>query len=242
MKYKLLSTLALLVFCLSSSFAQDAEAVIKKYLAASGQEKVKEIKTMSMNMTLNSSGMQMPMKTVIQKPNSFYVEMTMQGQKMQIGFDGNKGWMINPMMGSTTPREVPAEQIKQFNNQSNFEQMDFLRDYKKKGFAASYVGKEAVKDKQAHKIKLSKKDTTDQTFFFDVSSNLLIKQMTKTKVGEKEVETETFLKDYKMVDGLNIPHSLEMVIEGMPEVTTITLSNVQVNKPIDVKLFKMPSQ
>ncbi|HYG40261.1 MAG TPA: outer membrane lipoprotein-sorting protein [Cytophagales bacterium] len=240
MKYKLLSALALFIFCFTSAFSQEADNVIKKYLTASGQEKVKEVKTMSMDLIVNAQGMQMPMKTIVKKPNSFYMEMNMQGQKMKIGFDGTKGWMLNPMMGNTA-REMPAEQIKQFNKQSNFEQMDFLKDYKKQGFTATYLGKEAVNDKPAHKIKMTKKDTTDQTYFFDVNSNLLVKQTTKTKVGDKEVETETYLKDYKMVDGLNIPHSIVVNIEGMGEASTVTLSNVQLNKPVDEALFKMPA-
>lgn len=240
MKIKTLS-LVLLIFCSFSAFSQEADNIIKKYLASSGIEKVKEVQTMSMDVMVNSSMMQIPMKSIIKKPNLFYMEMSMQGQKMKVGFDGVKGWMINPMMGNT-PTEVPADQLKQFNNQSNFEQMDFLRDYKKKGYSATYMGKENVGDKSAHKIKMTKKDTTEVTYFFDTNSNLVIKQTTKGKVENKEMETETYLKNYKMVDGLNIPHLLEVHVQGMEGTTTIALDKVQINKAVDETLFKMPGK
>ena len=61
----------------------------------------------------------------------------------------------------------------------------------------------------------------------------------KTKVLGNEVEAVTFSSDYKEVDGLMFPFSIETQVNGQTQIH-IVIDKIKLNGKIEDELFKMP--
>jgi hydroxylamine reductase (hybrid-cluster protein) len=49
-----------------------------------------------------------------------------------------------------------------------------------------------------------------------------------------------FFRDYKVVNGLNIPHTLETAVEGVKQTRKIVVKSVAINPKLDDALFGKP--
>jgi len=76
--------------------------------------------------------------------------------------------------------------------------------------------------------------------YIDATSYLLLKETSKQKFQDKEVESERIMSNYKMVDGLNFPFTMEMRQAGESTGQILTVENVEVNPKVDDSIFKMP--
>ena len=108
---------------------QSLNEVLDKYFKAVGQEKLNDVKSFYMKAKISQMGMDIPMEIKTKKPDLFLMTMDIQGQKMMTAFDGEKGWMINPMVG-TEPQELAGDQLKQARDQTDLE--GELFNYEKK--------------------------------------------------------------------------------------------------------------
>ena len=88
---------ALVLFAFVSTQAQTLDEVLEKHYKATGQEKVESVKTIFVKAKMSMMGMDMPMTIQMKKPDKFRTENEVMGQKVIAGFDGEKGWMKNPM-------------------------------------------------------------------------------------------------------------------------------------------------
>jgi hypothetical protein len=59
-------------------------------------------------------------------------------------------------------------------------------------------------------------------------------------VGEREIEGESTLGDYRSVEGLMVAFSMESGQKGIPQRQRMQLSKIEVNVPIDDARFRMP--
>jgi hypothetical protein len=87
---------------------------------------------------------------VDEKSNKIKSVTSINGQEMIQVFDGVKGYVINPMTGSTDPVEMTPEQVAQTLRSSLFQ--NYMASYLKSGKLA-LDGEDKVNDKPAYKIK-----------------------------------------------------------------------------------------
>ena len=99
---------------------------------------------------MSMMGMEMPMEMWMKNPNKIKTVTNFNGQEMISAFDGTKGYMVNPMTGSTTPVEMTADEVKQIQNNNMFK--NTLENYLKEG-KLTLLGEENVNNKPAFKIK-----------------------------------------------------------------------------------------
>jgi hypothetical protein len=147
MKKLILAVTGLLAFTLIN--AQSLDDIVKKYSVANKQDKLAGISTIKLTAKMSMMGMEMPIVIWMKNPNKIKSVTTMNGQDIVQVFDGEKGWLINPMAGSD-PVEMTPEQVKQALNQSLFQNK--LAGYLKDG-KLTLEGEEKVNDKPAFKIK-----------------------------------------------------------------------------------------
>jgi hypothetical protein len=165
------------------------------------------------------------------------VEIQVQGMTIVQVYDGAQAWMINPMTGRTAPEVMPAEMAKLMDEQADMDGP--LMDYKAKGHTVELLGKETVEGAECFKIKLTQKDGAATTFYFDVATFLAVKQESRRTVGGNEVESETIVGDWKSVNGLLFPHSVDSGQKGSPARQKMIVEKVEVNSPIDDARFRM---
>jgi len=231
MKRTLILT-ALMLFAYVGMQAQSLEKVLEKHYSATGVEKMGNIKTFDIKAKVSVMGMEMPMLIKIKKPGKFRVEMEMMGQKTISAFNGDKGWMINPMLGSGV-KDLEGDQLKQAMTQADME--GELYNYKKKGFIGELLGKED----NAFKIKMTGSDGAVKTYFIDESSYLISKVTAKVEAMGQSVNVETKMVEYQKINGIQMAKRIEV---EMPMGTqTIIMEEIKIDERLDDSIFTKPA-
>jgi outer membrane lipoprotein-sorting protein len=221
--------------------AQTADEIINKHIQAlGGKDKIKAVQTVRMTGKLvMGQGMEAPFTRELARPNKMRVEFTIQGMTGIQAYDGQSGWSVMPFMGKTAPEKMSDDEIKLAEDQADMDGL--LVDYKEKGHQVEYLGKEDVEGTPAYKLKVTKKNGDVVNVYIDADSYMQIKEAGKVKVRGQEVEGETTFGDFKTVDGLVFPFSMEQKAQGGPGGMTISISKIEVNPTLDASRFAMPA-
>jgi outer membrane lipoprotein-sorting protein len=211
--------------------------VAKNLQAKGGEAKLKAIQTMRMSGRVSIQGMELPMTIAAKRPNLMRQEMQIQDKRIVTAFDGQKAWMINPMMGTESAQELTGPQADMAKDQADFD--GALVDWKAKGHTVELVGLEEVGGVKAQKIKVTKKNGQVQYFFLNPDTGLEIKTTTEVQQGGTTMTVETELSDYRSVDGIMLPHALKTSINGTPT-ASIIVEKIELNAPLDESLFSLP--
>lgn len=230
---------AVLVAASSASVrAESVDDIIAKNIAARGGDKLKAVQTVRMTgKLLVGPGIEAPVTIEIKKPGRMRFEVVVQGMTIVQTVDGDSGWTIQPMTGKKDAERMSADDLKEAQDQADFEGP--LVDYKKKGHKVELLGKEKIEGTDAYKLKVTKKNGDIETIYLDADAFLEIKSEGKRVVRGSQVEFETTTGDYKDVSGVMIPFSLEFGVKT--EKVKMTVAKVDVNPKIDDARFKMPA-
>lgn len=226
------------VFVSAASYAQTVDEIVDKHVAAlGGLDKIKAVNTVVTERSLAVQGMEIPNKTTLVVGKSVRNESTVMGNTMVQVVDDAKGWMIRPtMMGGTgEPEDMPEDQVKQ--QLSSLDPFGGLVDYKGKGNKVELIGKETVDKKDVFHLKLTTKDGQVIEEYVDANSFLV----NKIKVSMNGQDGEIELTDYKEVDGVKFPNTMEISNAQMGTMSFIT-SKIAVNTPVDPAIFKRPAK
>jgi hypothetical protein len=211
--------------------------IIAKHVATKGgMDKWKTIQSQKMTGVAMTQGFELAMTVYGKRPNLSRQELTFEppGQaKVTIVtlFDGTKAWMINPATGSTAPQEAPAADTATAKAQSEFDGP--LLGYKAKGFTVELMAPTAVAGKQAHHLKVSRKDVPTQHYYLDPDTFVELKV---TVEGASPSETD--LSDYKAIDGIMVPHAIRIMQAGTLQ-AELKILTVEFNVPMLDTLFRV---
>ena len=210
--------------------AQSLDEIVKKYSEANKLDKVANLKTIKITANMSMMGMEMPMVMWMKNPNKIKSVTTINGQDMIQVFDGEKGFVISPMTGSTEPVEMTPDQIKQILRSSMFQ--NYMATYLKNG-QLKLAGEENVKDKPAYKIEATVEGGTVIDMFIDKSSYFLV----KTATTVSGVAMEMYPTDYTETNGIMIPMKTSTSAQGMDILMNFT--KVEVDLPMEDSIFKI---
>lgn len=237
---KVIAALAVGLALATPAAAQTVDEIIAKNIAAKGgMDKLKAVKTVRMTgrMTVGP-GIEAPVVMELQRPNTMRMDITVQGMTLSQGFDGTKAWILNPLQGSKVPQEMSAEEKSMVEEQADIDGP--LMDYKAKGHKAELLGKEKVEGSDAYKLKLTLKNGVIRTFYIDAEHFLEIKEESKRTIRGTETDGDTIYGDYKEVDGMMFPHSIDGGQKGNPQRQKLAVEKIEINVPLDATRFKMP--
>jgi outer membrane lipoprotein-sorting protein len=225
----------------AAAWAQTADEIIEKHLQAmGGKDKLKAVQSERLTgKMVMGQGMEAPFTMEMARPNKMRVEFTIQGMTGVQAFDGKTGWSVMPFMGKTEPEAMPEEERKVMEEQADIDGL--LMDYKEKGRQVEYAGKEDLEGTPVHKLKVTQKNGDIAYIYIDAEQFLQLKQTGKRKIRGQEVESEITFGDFKTVDGLVIPHSMEQKMAGAPAGMVMTVSKVEINPSLDETRFAMPA-
>jgi hypothetical protein len=99
---KLLLTVSFLLAVVMIN-AQSLEDIIKNYTVANKLDKLSGFKTIKITAKTSMMGMDMPIEIWMKNPNKIKSVTSVNGQSIIQVFDGEKGYMVNPMAGSSEP-------------------------------------------------------------------------------------------------------------------------------------------
>ena len=233
--------LAALLLLTATGVSQTVDEIIAKNIAAKGGlAKIKAVQTERVEGTLELSGVQASIVRVAKRPNKMRMEITLQGMTMIQAFDGQNGWQVIPFTGKKDPEPMTPEDQKIISQDSDIDGP--LVDYKEKGHKVELIGKEKMEGTDVYHLKLTLKSGDVRDLFLDADSFLEIKSSGKTMRRGTELVMDSSLGDYKEVEGLMVPFSIEIRTQGAPGGggQRLTLQKFEVNSPVDDGVFKMP--
>ncbi len=238
---KSLWLLALGLLLAPIAHAQTVDDILAKhYEAQGGLDKLKALNSRRVTGTMGiGPGMEAPFTMENKRPGKRRIEFTIQGMTGVQAFDGEKAWSVMPFMGKKDPEVASDEDNAKEKDDADFD--GALVDYKAKGHTVELVGKEAVEGADAFKLKVTKKNGDVEFHYLDAETYLLVKEEGKVKRRGTEMETEMLFSDYKDVDGMMVPFSMEQGAKGMPQRQKMTFTKIELNVPLDDSRFVMPA-
>jgi hypothetical protein len=210
--------------------AQSLDEIVKKYTAANKLDNVVNLKTIKITANMSVMGMELPMVMWMKNPNKIKTVTSINGQDMVQVFDGEKGYVINPMAGSMDPVEMTPDQVKQTLRSSMFQ--NYMDTYMKNG-QLTLAGEENVKDKPAYKLQATVEGGTVIDMFIDKASFFLV----KTATTSQGITMESYPSDYTETNGVMIPMKTSTSAQGMD--ILISFSKVEVDVPMEDSVFKI---
>lgn len=181
---------------------------------------------------------QLPFTMEMKRPLKMRVELQFQGDTAVQVFDGTQGWKLRPFLGRHEVEPYTAEEMKLASQQ---QQLDgFLIDYAAKGTKVVAEGMEQVEGKNAYKLKLTLKDGQVRHVWLDTQTFLDAKVDGTRRMDGKPRTVMTYMRDYKSVNGLMLPFTMETTVDGIKDSERILIDKVVMNPQISDKRFTKP--
>lgn len=229
---------ALLVACSAQSPVD--EIVAANLAARGGKERIQALRSIRMTGTATASGGRFArVVREVKRPGMFRLEFSSQGATSVFANDGETGWQVAPLQGVFEPQVVePSADLAGEVDQRDIEGP--LVDWREKGHVVELVGREALPEGEAFKLKLTLSGGTVRYDYVDVESHLIVRSdYTRVIRGRREQLEDTY-SDFREVGGLVFPYHIETRDKGHPEVVTIAVDTIELNPELDDSLFRFP--
>jgi len=99
---------------------------------------------------------------------------------------------------------------------------------------------EAIDGQPAYKVILTPKDGRPQDLFFEQASKLLVKVAMTVENPMGVIPLETFLGDYRNVDGILLPYTARVVVMGQERL--MTTESIEQNVDLPEDRFGLPEE
>lgn len=252
MKKITILTIVLSLFITLSSKAQDLtlDEILKNHFEVTGAEKLTKVNTMIAEGTVNTQGMELPFVMKVKRPGKARNEVTIQGSQMIQAYNGEIGWMIAPWLGTDEPQDMGNDEVDQLKEQADFEGK--LWNWKEKVESLELIGKEDMEGTEVYKLKMVEKveieegEESDEEkkgdiryIYMDAENFVILKIQVKKNIKGTETEIEIYQSNYKEVEGIIMPFSMETKMGGKT-VNQITIDTFKLNEEIDDSEFEKP--
>jgi outer membrane lipoprotein-sorting protein len=228
---------ALIALSLSfSAMAQTAQEIVSKHLnAIGGEDAWKKVTSMISEGNMKVQGAEVALKMSVLNGKGSRQDISVMGMTGYQIMTPTGGWNYMPFQGQTKPEPVTEDVVKE--NADQLDAQGALVDYKTKGHTVELLGKEDIEGTEAYKLKVTHKSGKTETIFIDPSSYYILRSISKQKANGQEMDVTTNFSNYKKLpEGIVIPMSITLPFGEL------TLTKVEVNKPVDEKLFKPDAQ
>jgi len=238
MKKIIILILGAMLAAITSIFGQNLDEVLKQYHQTIGEDKVLQMQNIYSKGKVMQFGMELEYTNYVTRSGKYYMEVPIQGQLMKNGFDGEVAWMVAPWTGTLDPIELTGLQLKSLKRQADMDGM--LYHYAEKGYTTTLEGTEDLEGTTVYLIKQVDADGDIFVHYLDAENYVLLKTKATLAYQGSTIEAETGYSNYKPVDGVLLPFSLESKVNGQTQ-STVVIEEYAFNKPIDDALFMKPA-
>lgn len=230
---KILLSLIFVFATLVFTTAQTVDEVVAKHIASlGGEEKLRTVKSISMENLLNVMNMDLENKTYLLVNTAMLNSTKLMGEEMVQAYDGETAWWKRPtMMGGTgEPEVMPEEMAKGAKSQTVIFP---LLDYKTDGSTLELIGADKVNGAEATHLKVTAKDGYTYEVWLDAKTYYL----NKLKVTVAGADQEIYYTNFKPIDGIMFSHTMSTSNPQAGEIT-IETKKIRINEPLDLAMFK----
>ena len=200
-----------------------ATDVVNKYFEAiGGKEKAMAVKTTMMVSNATIQGTPLVMTTKASAPNKTLMTISVMGNTMQkVVFDGENGYQ--EAQGRKTDMK-PEDITEGKETNAIFNDLNYT--------SGKLARIEPIDGKNAIVLKIG-----NEEIFYDMTSGLKVKAIKTVKTPDgKEVKVPTTYGDYKAVEGIMFPHSIE--IKSGPMNLNFKIEEIKINEGVEDKDFE----
>jgi hypothetical protein len=217
----------------------DSVARAEKYVRSSMGPKGKGPVTQPPEADGPRQQVQAPFALELKRPEKSRMELQFAGKTAVQVYDGRSGWLLRPYLNREDWEPFTADQAKA--QQGQFELGGPLVDAAAKGTKVALVSVEAVDGKAAYKLKLSKKGGETQLVWVDAKTFLDVKvEGAPRRMDGKMHPVFVTQRDFRAVQGLVVPFSMETAVDGYADTHKMTIERVLVNPKLDDNRFTKP--
>ncbi len=247
-----LTVLAFVLLALSTMLsAQTVDDIIAKNIVArGGLAKLAAVQTIRGTADYQTTNFLLgdvhaTLTQVLKRPGKVRVDWSFPDFTLIQAYDGQNGWQIlraakKKQKDDRSP--MTARDVKLLQEQGDIDGP--LVDWKQKGSTVELAGREKVGARDAYNLQVTFKDGEVQNFYLDADSFLLVKASGTGAVQGVDVRFERIFSNYKEVQGVMLPFSIEartaQVPGGQQAVEKTTFQKVEVNVPLDELIFIEP--
>lgn len=181
---------------------------------------------------------ELPFVMELKRPRMTRLEIRFQGQTAVQAFDGKNGWKLRPFLGRREVEPFTTEERRVASQQTELDGL--LIDHAAKGYRVKLLGTEAVESRDAYALEVTTGEGDVRHVWVDTQTSLEVKVDGTRKMDGKSRKVWTYLREYRPVDGLMIPHLLETSVEGAPGSEKIRIERVALNPKLDDARFATP--
>jgi len=219
-----------------------AQIVEQNVAARGGLRAWRAIDSLTMSGEMDAGGRQnskLPFVWTLKRPHKSRLEIRFQDQTAVQVYDGKQGWKVRPFLNRNEVEPYTAAELK---SAAAWQELDGpLVDYAAKGTKVELAGKESIQGRDNYKLELTLASGERRAVWVDAKTFL------ESKIGgePRKLDGKThpvaiFFRDYKTVNGLTMPHTLETVVEGVKQTHKIAIQSVSMNRPLEEALFVKP--
>jgi len=212
------------------------EILGKNLKAVGGKEAIEKFTSRAMKGAFEIEAMNMTgaIEILSKAPNKSWVMVNIPGFGVVNNvFDGTKAWSADPAQGL---RELSGAELAQMKRRSDFYSEANLKKHYTK---MEVKGKEKVGASEAWVIEGTPAEGSPEKLYFDVNTSLLVRQDVEAEGPQGKMMTESYLEDYKVVDGIKIAHTMKQVTPMFA--MTMKFTEVKHNVEIDDAKFGKPA-
>jgi outer membrane lipoprotein-sorting protein len=216
------------------------DVLARYYQVMGGVERLRAWKGMYVEgkyILVSQGGMEVPVRAWYRPPDKKRYEMSPPGGATAVyAFDGENAWYRDPSNGVLDPAPMPEAQARL--TKENADEYPFI-DYSAKGHHVELLGTEEFEGRRVFRVKLIRNTGVESFHLFDAESGREVKIIQDVAEGEEERLYETVLRDFRSVDGIELPFLSESWVGGQL-VRKIQMERVEIDPVLDDSLFRFP--
>jgi hypothetical protein len=223
---------AAVMFTATLAKAQSVDDIVNRYMdSLGGKAAWAKVNSLVMEGAINIQGTDITVNRTVLNGKGMRLDIVAMGMNGYQIMTPTEGWSYMPFQGQTSKEAVPAEDVKE--SQEELDVTGSLFNYKEKGNTAELIGKEDVEGTECFNIKLTTKGGKVSNYFIDTKNFFLVKRNGKIKANGTEIETSTSYANYQ-----KLPEGIVVAMTITQQFGDMQISKVVVNGPVDEKIFK----
>ncbi|TLZ33998.1 MAG: outer membrane lipoprotein-sorting protein [Gammaproteobacteria bacterium] len=181
----------------------------------------------------------LPYTLLMKRPHYQRVAIEFAGQTALQVYDGQNGWKLRPFLNRNDVELLSEEERQSVVHQSDVDGP--LIDYAVKGSTLELEGTEMVEGRANYRLKLTTQDGYARRIWVDGKTFLESKiEGNPRRFDGKMRRVESYLRDYRKVNGVLFPFVSETWVEGARQTRKMTVEKVALNPPLEDHLFAKP--
>lgn len=219
-----------------------AQIVDRNIAARGGLTAWRALNSVTMSGELEAGGKEnptLPFVLSMKRPHRSRLELTFAGETAAQVWDGTQGWKVRPYLNRN---EVEPYTAAETRSAAASEELDGpLVDFEKKGTKIELAGTDVVEGRNTYKLRLTLKGGERRNLWIDASTFLEAKiDGEPRRMDGRMHHVAVFYRDFRPVGGLQFPHAMETVVDGVKGSHRMTIKAIKLNPPLDDGRFTRP--